>query len=180
MIEEKSIKQLYFDREIAPFVPTNAKFVTPLCAYFPICGGCQLQELSYRDQLVWKRNRLLYFLSQYNLDLGHLTRETVGMSSDPFYYRNKADFTSKTWDGLVHLGFRPYGGKGPLIEMDECPLLLKPINKALEVFRPLLYDEKPLMYMRKLQKRQVALFQTSVVEPSLRTEKNMFSVVVSW
>lgn len=109
--------------------PGDEGTVEATCPHFGSCGGCQLQHLTYEDQLVWKTDRVARFFEEagFTRDLVHPC-----MGSDvPWNYRNKVDLTAKTFDGDLHLGFLPYGEKHTLIEMEQCPIADKSINKAL-------------------------------------------------
>ena len=50
MVHKKNNNNLK-QAKILPLTPTAVK---PLCEYFGICGGCDLQNLSYPDQLKLK------------------------------------------------------------------------------------------------------------------------------
>ncbi|MCI8601754.1 MAG: 23S rRNA (uracil(1939)-C(5))-methyltransferase RlmD [Oscillospiraceae bacterium] len=56
---------------------------TPPCGIYKKCGGCQMQNLPYIDQLRWKQSQLQKMLGRY----GRLPF-ILGMD-DPTHYRNK-------------------------------------------------------------------------------------------
>lgn len=64
--------------------------VVPPCPYFGICGGCQLQHLSYGFQLQIKRTVLERALSREGVDLPAAV-EVVG-SSEEWRYRWRGEF----------------------------------------------------------------------------------------
>ncbi len=64
----------------------------PLCMHFGFCGGCQWQDLSYEDQLVWKREHVLESIRHLGGIKDALVEETVP-SPCATYYRNKMEFT---------------------------------------------------------------------------------------
>ena len=131
----RDLKKAYLEEKIAPFIPSGTELVTPPCKYFDVCGGCQLQHIPYSAQLEWKRNHLLHLLKAKGIEASDITDKTRGSSETALAYRNKADFSARTWDGQVHLGYRPHGGKGELVEADECPIVLPAVNKALAAIR---------------------------------------------
>lgn len=53
------------------------------CPLYKKCGGCQLQNLSYAQQLLWKQRLCVRLLGSFC----HV-REIIGMEN-PFHYRNK-------------------------------------------------------------------------------------------
>ena len=54
------------------------------CPYAKKCSGCQLQNLTYEEQLKMKQVKLISLLGKY----GHVS-EIIGMEN-PYNYRNKA------------------------------------------------------------------------------------------
>lgn len=53
------------------------------CQYYKYCGGCDLQELSYKKQLDYKQGYIEKLLSKY-----HKVNKIIGMDN-PLNYRNK-------------------------------------------------------------------------------------------
>ncbi len=60
----------------------------PPCRYYPSCGGCQLQHLSYEKQLEWKKERVIATLRRI-AGTEPTVKPVLGMD-DPWRYRNKA------------------------------------------------------------------------------------------
>jgi len=67
--------------------------VEPPCPYFPECGGCQIQHLSYEKQLAWKHEKVTETLRRI-AGIQPFIEPVIGMIN-PWRYRNKAQ---------VHLG----------------------------------------------------------------------------
>lgn len=113
--------------------PSSAR-VTPLCAVARQCGGCQLQAVSYEEQLRFKENKV-----RNNL------RRIGGFENPPFYpiigmehpwrYRNKAQFPfGKNRDGQIIAGF--YAARThAIIEHDDCLLGAEENAKILECIK---------------------------------------------
>ena len=117
--------------------------VEPKCAYHRQCGGCQLQALSYSEQLHFKekkiRNNLIRiggFDAEY---IDERMQPIVGME-EPFHYRNKAQYPIGTdRDGNVIAGF--YAGRThTIIANTDCALGASENQQILETI---------LSYMRK-------------------------------
>lgn len=75
--------------------------VRPVCPMARRCGGCQIQEMSYKKQLEFKENKVrgnLIRIGEVPEDLlDHIMEPIIGMEPSanlraPFYYRNKAQF----------------------------------------------------------------------------------------
>ena len=58
----------------------------PSCDAFGRCGACQLLDVPYEEQLVFKQRRIEQLFPQAART--RLIRPILGME-DPFYYRNK-------------------------------------------------------------------------------------------
>ena len=76
--------------------------VTPRCEYFESCGGCKWQHVGYEAQLEMKREHVEGALRhEGGIDLGThgasgegvVVRPTMGVEGDPYYYRNKMEFS---------------------------------------------------------------------------------------
>lgn len=73
------------------------------------CGGCQIQEMSYDQQLIFKENKIRNNLIRIGKFENPPMEPIIGMK-EPFYYRNKAQFPIGTdKDGNIIAGF--YAGR---------------------------------------------------------------------
>jgi 23S rRNA (uracil1939-C5)-methyltransferase len=63
----------------------------PPCPYFGACGGCQLQHLSYTEQLRFKETRVRDAMERIGRLAGVTIAPIRGMD-DPWRYRNKVTF----------------------------------------------------------------------------------------
>ncbi|MBO5110927.1 MAG: 23S rRNA (uracil(1939)-C(5))-methyltransferase RlmD [Clostridia bacterium] len=86
-----------------------------LCPIAKKCSGCQLQNLTYEEQLRMKQVKLIHLLSRY----GHV-EEIVGMD-DPTHYRNKMQALFGFKNGRVVSGIYQ-SATGKLVETDSCLL----------------------------------------------------------
>jgi len=143
--EPQVLKAAYWESAIAPHLPSGIQKGTPHCPVFDLCGGCHLQRLSYEDQLTFKHRWLEHTFREAGLSNIVSTIEKVRANHEhPLFYRNKADFSARTWDDILHLGYRAYGGGGPLVECPECSILMPSINTALGTLRNLVADNEHL------------------------------------
>ena len=89
------------------------------CPNFRKCGGCQLQNLPYAEQLLHKQRRAVSVLGE----LGHV-ENIIGMD-EPAHYRNKVHAAlaydrakNKTISGI----YQP--GSHRIVPVDECMVRL--------------------------------------------------------
>ena len=95
--------------------------VEPKCAFARQCGGCQLQALSYDQQLVFKTNKVKGHLERIGGFTDIPMEPIIGMD-ELFHYRNKAQFpVGRNKEGKIVTGF--YAGRTHnIIENRDCAL----------------------------------------------------------
>ena len=95
--------------------------VEPKCEFSRQCGGCQLQALSYDQQLVFKTNKVKGHLERIGGFTDIPMEPIIGMD-ELFHYRNKAQFpVGRNKEGKIVTGF--YAGRTHnIIENRDCAL----------------------------------------------------------
>ncbi len=107
--------------------------VEAVCPHARRCGGCQIQEMSYERQLVFKDQKVrgnLERIGGFSPEFLDKVMEPVVGMEEPFHYRNKAQFpfgTDKTGEPVT--GF--YAGRThDIIPNTDCALGV-PVNKEI-------------------------------------------------
>src|SRR6056297_3359633 len=54
--------------EVVEYLERSEKFEDPKCPYFYECGGCQIMNMKYEEQLKYKRDTLINELTRNNLE----------------------------------------------------------------------------------------------------------------
>lgn len=109
--------------------------VVPPCPVFGICGGCQIQHISYPGQLRAKLEIVREAFSRY-AGLNELKiKPTLGMDR-PWDYRNKAQLQVERRDvkgskseivaGLYEIGSHE------IVDISGCPIQHPQVNRAME------------------------------------------------
>lgn len=103
--------------------------VKPVCPIARQCGGCQLQALSYGQQLKFKEKKVRGHLERIG-GFQDIPMEPIIGSDVPYHYRNKAQFpVGRSKDGRIITGF--YAGRThTIIENRNCALGV-PQNKEI-------------------------------------------------
>ena len=70
----------------------SADRVTPFCAHFGVCGGCQWQMLPYEKQLLYKHRQVEETLKRIGKVPLPLFQDIIGATETKFY-RNKIEYT---------------------------------------------------------------------------------------
>ncbi len=110
--------------------------VMPSCSFHRQCGGCQIQAMSYEQQLAFKqnkvRNNLLRIGGFQPEELDRIMEPAVGME-EPFRYRNKAQYPiGRDKEGNPVAGF--YAGRThSIIANTECLLGVDENRSILEM-----------------------------------------------
>lgn len=113
------------------------------CPLYHKCGGCQLQNLSYPEQLRWKERRVFSLL-------GHFCKPNPILGMDfPYHYRNKvqAAFTtdrkgqiiSGVYQSSTH---RVVPIESCLTEDETADRIMGTIRKLLKSFKLSTFDER--------------------------------------
>lgn len=111
--------------------------VEPFCPYYGKCGGCQIQHMSYQEQLRFKTS-----LVQNNMNkIGGLDIEVQPTlaSVNTCSYRNKAQFPVCIDEKGIEIGFyRIHSNE--IIDMNQCMIQSDTINSIMNTTRKLLID----------------------------------------
>jgi len=99
-----------------------------ICRHFGICGGCDLQNIDYDEQIEMKKNFLKNIFG-FEIEIE---------KSDPFRYRNRMDFVYSSGK----LGLRKKGSWNEVIELEECIIAAKEIEKEMLKVREFLKENK--------------------------------------
>ncbi len=109
----------------------SASRIEPRCAYFSLCGGCDLQMLDYDTQIEVKKALIIDTFKS----IGKMEDvEVTGViKSDPCYnYRNTETF--KVGMRYKSVGFFRKDTKS-VVDIEECKIAMNGINKALNSVR---------------------------------------------
>ena len=147
--------------------------VEPKCAFARRCGGCQIQEMSYDRQLVFKDQKIRGNLER----IGGFTKEqikavmqpVVGMEH-PFSYRNKAQFPFGTDKGGNPItGF--YAGRThDIIANTDCALGVEQNREILEIILQYMRENKIKSYDEKTGK---GLIRHALIRYGFKTKEIM-------
>ena len=113
---------------------------TNICDIYKKCSGCQLQNMSYEQQLIWKTGKCKKLLDKYGK-----VENIVGMKN-PYHYRNKvqAAFTTKR-DGKIVSGVFQ-STKQTLVPVDSCLTEDKKCDEIVVTIRKMLKAYKLTTY----------------------------------
>lgn len=120
--------------------------IQPRCPVCTACGGCQFQQLAYKAQLEFKKNKIKNAFSR-TAKLDVIVNEPVGMDN-PYFYRNKIQMpVGKDRLGKIVTGFYK-ANTHVIVPIEKCYIedersspILKTIRELMKEIRVEPYDE---------------------------------------
>lgn len=111
-----------------------------ICPVSRKCGGCQLMNLSYPEQLKFKQAKVVKLLGSF-----HRVNEIIGMQV-PFYYRNKVQAAfGRTRGGEIISGVYQSSTHN-IVKTDSCLIEDKKADEIIVTIRKLVKDFKLTVY----------------------------------
>jgi tRNA/tmRNA/rRNA uracil-C5-methylase (TrmA/RlmC/RlmD family) len=137
----------FSEADLVEVLQASPDRVAPLCKLFGRCGGCQYQNFTYAQQLVWKRRQVEELL-QHMAGLEFAVAQTIG-SPQQYGYRSKITphfnppreprpgDAPKPSDTPLNfpIGFLRQGTRFDLLDVPQCPIATAPINERLTTVR---------------------------------------------
>lgn len=112
-------KKKYSEGIIKEIINSSEDRIESLCPYYSICGGCNISNLNYKNQLEYKKNKVINIFKRY-LSL-NINPEILG-SDIRYEYRNKITYKLENNNiGLISLNNK-------LINIDNCYLVSNKVN----------------------------------------------------
>ena len=137
------MKKSYGFARLMEVLEPSASRVIPSCPVARQCGGCQLQAMSYEEQLKFKERKVMNNL----IRIGKFAEDEIHMlpimgMEQPWRYRNKAQFPfGKDKDGNVIAGF--YAGRThAIVEAEDCLLGVEENREILDIVKRFMKEMK--------------------------------------
>lgn len=175
----KAKKNYAYARLVRVVTPSEFRVENPVCPIARSCGGCQIQEMEYDRQLVFKEDKIRENLVR----IGGIPEEVISRAMEPivgmekpFAYRNKAQFPIGTdRDGKIVAGF--YAGRThTIIPNTRCALgvevnerILRCVIDFMEEYRISAYNEE----------KHCGLVRHVLIRYGFRTKEIMVCLVIN-
>ena len=117
-------KKRYSVANVDKYNKRSNKRIKPKCKYYGICGGCQLEHISYQDELEYKKSYLNEIFKPFNIKIDKI------ISDNDYNYRNK--ITIKVRNNTI--GFNKLNSS-EIINIDKCLLADEIINEKLKYLK---------------------------------------------
>ncbi|MDE6357343.1 MAG: 23S rRNA (uracil(1939)-C(5))-methyltransferase RlmD, partial [Eubacteriales bacterium] len=145
----------------------------PPCKYYNKCGGCNLQHISYEEQLNIKTKKVKDNIQRIGGFNSFNINKALGMEN-PFNYRNKASFPVN-FENQINIGF--YSPRSHnIVNIENC-LINHPVNEnILKAFKKFLITSNVSIYNEKTGK---GLIKHLITRVSNKTKEILICVVVN-
>ncbi len=183
-------KKSFAEARVLNVVRESPLAVEPRCQHFGSCGGCRLQNLDYAEQVKAKGDQVKDILKRIGgLDDFELL-PTLG-TDDPFYYRNKMEFSfsrdrwlsraeiesGESFEKKSHyLGFHAKGFFDKVIDLEECHLVDPIATDILKVVREIACASNLPVYSTRDHQ---GFWRFLIIRPTAVTGDLMVNVVTS-
>lgn len=141
------VKKTYGYAKVLKLLKTNVERKEPICPIAKQCGGCQLQHMSYKEQLSFKKQKVqdvMDRIAKINIQV----EDTLGMK-EPYYYRNKGQIPVGIQKGNVVTGFYRINSN-TIIDTDRCKIQSEKINNVLQQMKKLFNKYENAVVFRHL------------------------------
>lgn len=142
-------KNNYAYAKLINIITPSQNRTEPKCQFHKQCGGCQIQALDYKTQLLFKQNKVknnMLRIGGFSQELLDSTMETIVGMETPYYYRNKAQFPiGKDNNDNIITGF--YAGRThSIISNTDCALGVTENKMILEIILKYMQENKITAY----------------------------------
>ncbi|MDY5477570.1 MAG: 23S rRNA (uracil(1939)-C(5))-methyltransferase RlmD [Enterocloster clostridioformis] len=172
----KMKKSYGFARLMEVLEPSGSR-VIPSCPVARQCGGCQLQAMSYEEQLKFKERKVMNNL----IRIGKFAENEIHMlpimgMEEPWRYRNKAQFPfGKDKGGNVITGF--YAGRThAIVEAGDCLLGVEENREILDIVKLFMKEMKIEPYDESSHK---GLVRHVLIRKGFKTGEIMVCLVIN-
>lgn len=150
LAEITSISKNFMTARLVKIKKPSVHRVTPRCSVYKECGGCQLQHLSYDEQLSFKQDLVKQSLKKFQ-PKGYTyftVLPTIGMEN-PWFYRNKLQFQVRQTDENQVISGLYQTDSHQLISIENCPVqfpqttaIIQAITRWLQELAIPIYNER--------------------------------------
>ncbi len=127
-VEVISQDKKYCECELIEVLEPALQRVTPPCAYFHSCGGCDWLHWNYSDQLQGKQQMILHAIERTSLEPTRIL-PIIG-AENPLLYRNRIQLRM----GFGKLGFFKKKSHD-IVDIEECKIAQPVLNEEIQKMR---------------------------------------------
>ncbi|MBR4267537.1 MAG: 23S rRNA (uracil(1939)-C(5))-methyltransferase RlmD [Bacteroidales bacterium] len=149
--------------------------VKPKCNLFDVCGGCQIQQMDYKAQLIFKNNKVKKNLDSVLLSGDYQMFDTLGCGN-VYRFRNKALIPfAKNSDGKIVAGFFAKGSH-EIVDCQDCMIGVEENRIIQKIVKEHLIDFNIEPYNEVLHQ---GVFRYLQIRKAFATNELMVSLIVN-
>ena len=175
LVEITKKKSSYAVGKIVEILKSSDKRQNPPCKYFDRCGGCQIQDVKYKEQLKFKKSKVKNTIERIAEIKDFQINDTYGMES-PFNYRNKGQFPIKYDQGKIKIGFYEIGSHN-IVDIDKCIIQNEVTVKVKNILKGFIINNRSVSIYN--EKKHTGLLRHLVVRSSVVTNEVMIVLVTN-
>ena len=188
----RTVKKNFAEADLVALEFPSPRRTEPRCRYFGTCGGCTWQNIAYASQLEFKRRHVADALERLG-GFASLTVPAPLAMADPFYYRNKMEFSFgerwRTDEEMTHprpegstaagvidsaLGLHLPGRYDRVLDLHECWLQSEASARIVNLVREFCLGHDLSVFSTVTQK---GYLRNLVIRESKRTGETMVNLV---
>jgi 23S rRNA (uracil1939-C5)-methyltransferase len=146
---ETTSRGSYLEGDLTHVITASPHRVTPRCAHFGVCGGCQLQHATYEEQLRLKQSILQETLERAGLDSLPMIETHA---AEPWEYRNRIRLRVAIIEDSLRVGYLRRGSSD-FLPITMCPIAAPVLWRAAKSFLEL--DESFRQWTRSIEEIEV-------------------------
>jgi len=113
------VKRGFAEALATEVVTPSVQRVDAPCAHYPACGGCRFQDLAYDAQVAAKEAQVRDALVRIG-GIAEPPLEPIVPAEEPFFYRNKLEYSFTQTPSGPALGFHKAGRWDEVLEVERC------------------------------------------------------------
>jgi len=138
------VKKNFAVGKLLKIIKKSENRINAPCQYFSQCGGCQLMHIDYKEQLKYKKNKVVNEFRRASVNIDEVDiKDTIGMET-PFRYRNKTAFSVTKKNNKIIVG--PYEqGTYNTVNINSCMLQTKEADEVVSFLKNVMikYNVEP-------------------------------------
>ena len=128
------VKKTYATGKLLEVVTPANNRIDPICELYGICGGCQLQHITYEGQLSLKTQKVKDVIERIGHQNPELVKSALG-PKEPWAYRNKMQMPVGGTRDNIQMGFYAMGSHD-IVQGTNCPIQ----NEGNNIIAQVCYD----------------------------------------
>ena len=155
----------YVEGVVKRYINKSNNRITPECPYYKYCGGCSLMHLNYKNQLIYKQNKVENIIKKAlnsKIPVNKIVKSEINT-----YYRNKVTFQVNNDIGFFKNESHEF------ISIDSCIMCNKKINSSIPYLKKLKLSEIQKITCRCNDNKLMIIIETNNKKINIDCLKNI-------